>query len=106
MNTALLVQYGVPAVVAVVSALVGHWHGKRSAKPAPAKAALPLPGNVGSLVNDPIVQAVLSKLVQTAHDTGHAALDAAVVKLMPGLAPFVPAINSVVDAAEAKVVKQ
>lgn len=111
MNTALLMQYGIPAVVGVLSAVVGHWHGKRTAasapaaKSGPATPALPFPGNLSGLVSDPIVQLVLAKLVTAAHASGHAALDAAVVKLMPGLSPLVPTINQVVDSVESSLVK-
>ena len=111
MNTMLLLQYGIPAVVGVVSALAGHWMGKRSGKSAaPVVAGKPpavhLPGNLGTLASDPVVQIVLSKLFKAAHDSGHAALDAAVTKLMPGLAPALPVLNEIVDAAESKMVKQ
>jgi hypothetical protein len=105
MNTALLMQFGVPALIGVVSAVAGHWFGKKSAS---SQAVVQVPAKLPPVfdhLNDPVVQLVLGKLVKAAHDSGHAALDATITKLMPGLAPVLPAINQVVDAVEAKVVK-
>lgn len=95
MTTALLLQYGIPVIASIISALFGYWHGKRSTP------SLPKPGGVK--LNDPVVQLVLSKLVKAAHDSGHAALDSAVARLLPGLTPLVPAINEVVDTIEARI---
>lgn len=105
MNTMLLMQYGIPAAVGLVSAFAGHWFGKKST-PKAATPAIQLPGKMGQLASDPVVQIVLGKLFSAAHASGHAALDAAVMKLMPGLAPLVPTLNQIVDTVESSVVKQ
>lgn len=102
MNTAMLLTYGVPALVGVVSAVLGHWNGKRVARKSGQPAANSKPA-MPALFHDPVVQLVLSKLVEQAKASGHAALDAAIVKLFPGLAPVVPVVNQVLDAVESKV---
>lgn len=96
MTTALLLQYGIPVIASIISALFGYWHGKRSTPSLPKKLG-------GVKLNDPVVQLVLSKLVKAAHDSGHAALDSAVMMLLPGLTPLVPEINKAVDTIEARI---
>ena len=93
MNTALLVQYGVPVAVAAVSALVGHWVGSRKSTPA-----------APTLADHPAVQAFLTKIIAAAQASQHAWLDGMLSKMLPGATPFLPVINQVIDQVESKAV--
>lgn len=112
---AMLSTYGIPIAIAVIAAVIGHVHGKSTAgKSAPSTPSTPttpklagivnkIPGLAKTATDDPVVQLVFSKILEQARASGHAALDAAVVKLLPGLAPAIPMINQVVDGIENKV---
>ena len=93
MNTALLVQYGVPVAVAVISALAGHWVGSRKSAPA-----------APSLADHPAVRSFLAKIIAAAQASQHAWLDGMLSKMLPGATPFLPVINQVIDQVETKVV--
>lgn len=68
------------------------------------KGILPgLFGGASAAANSPLVKQVEQVVVQAIHDSHHAALNAAVAKVFPGLAPFIPLIDKAADFGLAKV---
>lgn len=71
------------------------------------KAILPgLFGAVSSAASSPLVKEVEKVVVQAIHDSQHAALNTAVAKMLPPLAPFIPLIDQVADLELAKIAGQ
>jgi hypothetical protein len=66
----------------------------------PTVGALP---KLQSLLANPVLSHVATLIAQKAHDSSHAILDAAVIKMLPGLAPFVPVVNAAADQIDAKI---
>lgn len=68
------------------------------------KGVLPgLFGGVSTAMNSPLVKEAEKIVVQAIHDSHHAALNMAVAKAFPGLAPFIPLIDQAADFGLAKV---
>ena len=56
------------------------------------------------LLSNPLFQRLVTHIATTAQATHHATMDAAIVKVVPAAAPFVPLLNAVADKVDAKII--
>lgn len=103
MTSAMLIQYGVPALLAVVSAVAGHWYGKRSAAGKSTPVANAVNTAKADVLSHPAVLTFAHKLIQASQASQHAALDAVLAQWFPSSSPTIPLINAALDAVEKKV---